>query len=206
MIEAWVRPVVLEGSHVRLEPMRLEHADAVAAAALGHGLFRYFPVALETRADLDRYVAHCVDGIGTGASLTFVTRDRASGRVAGSTAFLAIEPAHRRLEIGGTWLAPAFQRTPCNTEAKYLQLRHCFESLGCLRVEFKTDARNQRSRAALARIGAVEEGTFRSHMVMPDGALRDSVYFSVIASEWPAVKARLESLLGGSTPNSRPGR
>jgi RimJ/RimL family protein N-acetyltransferase len=113
----------------------------------------------------------------------------------GSTGYLNIDRQHRRLEIGGTWIAPEWQRTACNTEAKLLQLTHAFETLGCNRVEFKTDSLNERSRAALLRIGATEEGTFRNHMVMPDGRLRHSVYFSVIESEWPRVRVRLEALL-----------
>jgi RimJ/RimL family protein N-acetyltransferase len=120
---------------------------------------------------------------------------RATGEIAGSTSFLAIEPAHRRLEIGATWLNPRHQRTGANTEAKLLLLRHAFEALGCERVEFKTDAENKASRAALARIGAREEGTLRSHMGRLDGSRRDSVYFGVIAPEWPHVRAHLEGLL-----------
>jgi RimJ/RimL family protein N-acetyltransferase len=140
------------------------------------------------------FVSSSIAGLARGTVLPFATIDRASGRIVGSTSYLAIEPAHRRLEIGATWITPTSQRSPVNTEAKLLQLTHCFEVLGCNRVEFKTDARNARSRRALARIGATEEGTFRAHMVMPDGALRDSVWFSVIAPEWPAVKQRLEGM------------
>ena len=137
------------------------------------------------------FVTTSIAGLESGSILPFTTIERASGRIVGSTSYLAIEPAHKRLEIGGTWITPSRHRSPVNTEAKLLQLTHCFEGLGCNRVEFKTDARNGQSRAALARIGAQEEGTFRAHMVMPDGALRDSVYFSVIAPEWPEVKRRL---------------
>ena len=143
-------------------------------------------------------MAFSLAGLAKGTVLPFTTIDRKTGRIVGSTSYLAIEPAHKRLEIGGTWITPSHQRSPVNTEAKLLQLSHCFEVLGCNRVEFKTDSRNAKSRAALARIGAVEEGTFRAHMVMPDGALRTSVYFSVIASEWPGVKARLLQKLARS--------
>jgi len=136
-------------------------------------------------------VAYSIAGLAKGTLLPFATIERASGRIVGTTSYLAIEPAHKRLEIGGTWITPSHQRSPVNTEAKLLQLTHCFEVLGCNRVEFKTDSRNARSRVALARIGATEEGTFRAHMVMPDGVLRSSVYFSVIASEWPVMKQRL---------------
>ena len=186
-----VGPVTLEGVHVRLEAMRAEHTEELIAAGTGHGLFRFFPVSMETAEGMRAFVAYALAALAKRTALPFTTIERHSGQIVGSTSYLAIEPAHKRLEIGATWITPSHQRTAVNTEAKLLQLGHCFEVLGCNRVEFKTDARNDRSRAALARIGAVEEGTFRAHMVMPDAALRSSVYFSVIASEWPAVKERL---------------
>jgi RimJ/RimL family protein N-acetyltransferase len=189
-------PCTLEGAHARLEPLALEHFDALAEASLGQNLFRFFPFPLERREHLRAFVEAMLGAGAAGATLSFATIDRASGRVAGSTSFLAIDRANRRAEIGATWLAPAWQRTALNTEAKYLMLRHAFARARLNRVEFKTDARNVRSRAALARIGAVEEGTFRRHMVMPDGALRDSVWFSVIAEEWPDVRDLLERRLG----------
>jgi len=191
-------PCTLEGAHVRLEPLALEHLDALAQASLGHALFRFFPFPLEGREELRAFVEAMLGARAAGAALPFATVERASGRVAGSTSFLAIDRANRRAEIGATWLAPRWQRSALNTEAKLLMLRHAFERAGLNRVEFKTDARNLRSRAALTRIGAKEEGTFRRHMVMPDGALRDSVWFSVIAEEWPAVRDRLERRLGRS--------
>jgi len=190
-----IEPITLEGEHVRLEALRESHADALVAVSIGHGLFRFFPFSLEDEAALRGYVKGAVAALANGTLLPFATIDRATGRVVGSTSYLAIDAGNRRLEIGATWIAPSHQRSAVNTEAKLLQLTHCFEVLGTNRVEFKTDARNARSRAALARIGAVEEGIFRAHMVMPDGALRDSVYFSVIASEWPAVKRSLEQKL-----------
>lgn len=189
-----LEPATLEGRHVRLEPMREDHADGLVAASVGHGLFRYFPYEIDREDLLRNYVKLCV-AAPSSALIAFATLDRASGVVVGSTSFLAIDAFHKRLEIGATWLTPAYQRTRANTEAKYLQLRHCFEVSSANRVEFKTDSRNEKSRAALARLGAVEEGTFRSHLVMPDGALRDSVYFSVIAPEWPVLKRRLEAKL-----------
>ena len=188
--------MTLEGEFVRLEPMRLEHATALAAVGLRHDIFRYFPVAVDTTEQMEAYVRHCVAGTEAGTFVTWATVLRDTDRPVGSTGYLNIDRQNRKLEIGGTWVAPEWQRTAVNTEAKYLQLRHAFETLGCNRVEFKTDSLNAKSRAALARIGAVEEGTMRSHMVMPDGRLRHSVYFSVIASEWPGVKARLEEMLG----------
>ena len=127
--------------------------------------------------------------------LVWVTVSREIGEPVGATGYLNIDRHNRGLEIGGTWITPQWQRTACNTEAKYLQLRNAFETLGCIRVEFKTASLNAKSRAALLRIGAVEEGTMRNHIIMPDGRLRHSVYFSVIESKWPAVKARLEGML-----------
>jgi RimJ/RimL family protein N-acetyltransferase len=190
-----VRPVTLEGVHVRLEPMREAHADGLVAAGCGRGLFRFFPFSLESEEAMRGYVSACSAASPEGGMLPFTTIERASQRIVGATSFLAIEPAHKRLEIGATWITPELQRSAVNTEAKLLQLTHCFEALGCNRVEFKTDERNERSRAALARIGAKEEGRFRAHMLMPDGHLRTSVWFSVIASEWPGVKQQLTAKL-----------
>jgi RimJ/RimL family protein N-acetyltransferase len=190
-----IRPVTLEGRFVRLEPMQLEHCDGLADIGLGDDIFRWFPYAVETKADMLAVVRSSLAGRDAGTWLPFTTIERATGKIAGSTSFLAIDRGNRRLEIGATWLGVAWQRTPCNSEAKYLQLRHCFEDLGCVRVEFKTDLLNTRSRAALQRIGAIEEGTFRNHMICPGGRLRHSVYFSVIDSEWPQVKRRLEDML-----------
>ena len=190
-----IGPVTLEGRHVRLESLRPEHADGLVAAGTGHGLFRYFPFSLDDERAMRAFVTSSLEGLARGTALPFATIERASGRVIGSTSYLAIEPAHKRLEIGATWLTPGAQRSAANTEAKLLQLAHCFEVLGCNRVEFKTDERNEKSRNALARIGAKEEGRFRAHMVRPDGHLRTSVWFSVIASEWPAVKQALAARL-----------
>jgi N-acetyltransferase len=190
-----VTPVTLEGKHVRLEPMRLDHYEGLAEVGLGKDIFRYFPIAIDTKEQMLGYVQHCVAATDTGIMLTWVTVSRAMDAPVGATGYLNIDRANRKLEIGGTWIAPQWQRTACNTEAKYLQLRHAFEMLGCVRVEFKTDSLNAKSRAALLRIGAVEEGTMRNHIITSDGRFRNSVYFSVIESEWPAVKARLEGML-----------
>jgi RimJ/RimL family protein N-acetyltransferase len=137
-----------------------------------------------------------------GASVCFVTIDRATNQAAGSTTYMNIDASNHRLEIGGTWIAPRWQRTAVNTEAKHLMLRHAFEVLGCIRVEFKTDSLNEKSRTALLRIGAKQEGVFRNHMIMPDGRIRHSVYFSIIDSEWPQVKADLEARLAQPYPQS----
>lgn len=130
-----------------------------------------------------------------GTSLPFALAEKSTGRLMGSTRYGNIDRTHRRVEIGWTWVAREWQRTAVNTEAKYLLLKHAFESLGCIRVELKTDSLNERSRAAILRIGAREEGIFRNHMITASGRIRDTVYFSIVASEWPGAKARLESML-----------
>jgi RimJ/RimL family protein N-acetyltransferase len=190
-----VTHVTLEGKYVRLEPMRLEHYERLAEIGLGQDIFRYFPITIDTKEQMVGYVQHSITATDSGAMLVWVTVLRERDAPVGATSNLNIDRRNRKLEIGGTWVAPQWQRTACNTEAKYLQLQHAFETLGCMRVEFKTDSLNVKSRAALVRIGAVEEGTMRNHMIMPDGRLRHSVYFSVTESEWPAVKARLEGML-----------
>jgi len=158
-------------------------------------IWRWFPYRISSLAETEQMIAVARAAADNGSMLAFAQILRATGEIAGSTSYLAVEPAHLRLEIGATWLSPRHQRTGANTEAKLLLLRHAFEQLGCRRVEFKTDSENQQSRAALARIGATEEGIFRSHMLRLDGGRRDSVYFSVIDSEWPRVRSHLEALL-----------
>jgi N-acetyltransferase len=188
---SWIVPVTLEGEHVRLEPAGPEHVDALWAAGAHPELWRYMPVSVRSRDDLAFMVEYA-----NANGCSYATVDRADDRVIGATAFLAPDAGNRHVEIGATWITPARQRSAANTEAKLLQLTHAFETLECARVEFKTDARNEKSRSALARIGATEEGTFRKHMLMPDGAWRDSVWFSIVDTEWPSVRARLEGLLG----------
>jgi RimJ/RimL family protein N-acetyltransferase len=192
-----IEPVTLEGAHVRLEPLSLErHAAGVLDVSLDPELWRWFIVRVQTAADLRRYLEKALQDQAEGRALPFATIERASGRVVGSTRFMAIAAAHRRVEIGSTWIARPWQRTAINTEAKYLMLRHAFETWGCQRVELKTDARNERSRRAMLRLGLVEEGVYRKHMITEHGEVRDTVYFSVVDDEWPVVKARLEELLG----------
>ena len=190
--QTWVEPVVLEGSRVRLEPLRADHLDDLRRVALDAPLWRWTIMGEQDEAGLRRWLETALANADAGIERPFATIDRASDRAVGSTRYLSIVPEHRRLEIGWTWIATALQRTGANREAKLLQLRHAFETLGANRVEFKTHARNEPSRTALAGIGARFEGVFRNHMIMPDGSLRDSAYFSVTAEEWPAVKARLE--------------
>ena len=189
-------PVTLSGSTVTLAPMASEHLDQLCDAGLFPEIWQLALAPITNREQMRGYVEEALRHRDEGSVLPFVTVERASGRVIGSTRFGNIDRANRRLEIGWTWITPQWQRTAVNTEAKYLMLRHGFEDLGALRIEFKTDALNARSRAAIGRIGAVEEGTFRNHMVTALGRIRDSVYFSIIDSEWPAVKARLEEKMG----------
>ena len=190
-----IKPVTLEGKHVRLEPIRLDHVAALWRVGASEEIWRYLPYTIRSEADMRILIEAELRRQQAGLTLRFATIARVCEQPIGSTSYLNIDQQHRRLEIGGTWITPSWQRSAVNTEAKYLQLSHAFETLGCIRVEFKTDSLNVKSRRALARIGAVEEGTFRNHMVMPDGRLRHSVYFSIVESEWPAVKAHLEQLM-----------
>jgi N-acetyltransferase len=193
-------PLTLEGSVVRLELMRREHAEACWQVAKNDAedIFRWIPYAMKTAEDFRRFVDKILDEQERGESVGFSTVERKSGRVIGSTRFMNIDRANRRVEIGSTWIAPPWQRTAVNTEAKYLMLRHAFDVWGCIRVELKTDALNEKSRNAILRLGAKEEGTLRRHVVTWSGRVRDSVYFSIVDSEWPEVKARLESRLAGA--------
>jgi N-acetyltransferase len=194
--EIKVEPVTLEGSHVRLEPLTLAHCAGLCEVGLEEELWRWIPVPVRTAAEMAVYVETALKEQASGVSLPFVQIDKTTGRVIGSTRYGNIERTHRRVEIGWTWIGTAWRRTAINTEAKYLLLRHAFETLGCQRVELKTDSLNDRSRAAILRIGAKEEGIFRNHMITASGRIRHTVYFSVIDSEWPRVKARLEARLG----------
>jgi RimJ/RimL family protein N-acetyltransferase len=190
---SWCRPVTLEGRRVRLEPLAEAHLADLVRVALDPALWRWTIARPTDEPGLRAWLAQALTNAAAGSEVPFATIDLASGRAVGSTRFMSIVPEHRRLEIGWTWVGSAFQRTGANREAKLLQLTHAFETLRANRVEFKTDSRNERSRAALLGIGATFEGILRDHMVMPEGPLRHSAYFSVIAPEWPAVKARLEA-------------
>ncbi len=194
-----VEPVTLEGAHVRLEPLTLGHLAALCEVGLDPELWRWTTAEVQTEADLRRYVEAALRERDEGRGLPFATLDKASNRAVGSTRFGSIDRTHRRVEIGWTWIGRSWQRTAINTEAKYLMLRHAFEIWGCQRVEFKTHALNQRSRDAILRIGATEEGTLRKHMISERGVPRDTVYFSILDDEWPAVKARLEGMMRGAS-------
>jgi RimJ/RimL family protein N-acetyltransferase len=193
--QTWVEPVVLEGARVRLEPLRAEHLADLELVAFDLPIWQWTIMGPQDAAGLRRWVDTALANQEAGTERPFATIDLGSGRAIGSSRYMTIVPEHRRLEIGWTWIATAFQRTGANREAKLLQLTHAFETLGANRVEFKTHARNERSRTALAGIGATFEGVFRNHTIMPDGSLRDSAYFSVIANEWPEVKAALAARL-----------
>jgi RimJ/RimL family protein N-acetyltransferase len=190
-----LEPVTLQGSLVRLEPLTIEHVDGLAEVGLDPELWRWIPSQVRTREDMRSYVAKALEECERGVALPFVTIANASGRPIGSTRYGNIDLAHRRVEIGWTWITPAYQRTGANTEAKLLLLTHAFETLKLNRVELKTDALNLKSRAAIVRLGAVEEGIFRKHQVTDSGRIRDTVYFSIIDTEWPGIKARLSACL-----------
>ena len=191
--ETWTQPVTLEGRIVRLEPMSAAHLDGLAEVAFDPSLWQWTIARPTDRAGLERWMATALANAAAGTELPFVTVEPSSGRPIGSSRYLNIVPEHRRLEIGWTWVAGAWQRGGANREAKLLMLEHAFDRLGCQRVEFKTDSLNERSRAALLGIGATFEGIFRNHMIMPDGRRRHSAYYSVIDTEWPRVRANLQA-------------
>jgi RimJ/RimL family protein N-acetyltransferase len=188
-------PVVLEGQHVRLEPLSLAHLDALSEVALDPEIWRWTSERAGSAEELRAYVERALAAQRSGSALPFATIARSIGRPIGSTRFANVDLPNGCLEIGWTWLGRDWQRTAANTEAKYLMMKHAFEALGVRRVEFKTDVLNERSRAAIRRIGAREEGILRKHGVTMSGRVRDTVYYSVIDDEWPAVRRRLEERL-----------
>ena len=190
-----IGPVTLEGRYVRLEPVSLAHVPALWHVGAHEEIWRYLPYTMHSEDDMRVRVASDLAAQQAGDMVRFTTVARAIAQPVGSTSYLNIDRQHRRVEIGATWITPAWQRSAINTEAKYLQLCHAFETLGCIRVEFKTDSLNTKSRQAIARLGATEEGIFRNHMVMPGGRIRHSVYFSITNDEWSSVKAHLEGLM-----------
>lgn len=190
----WKTPVTLTGKHVRLEPMTDAHVPGLTAIGLDDSIWEHMLYGnVRSETDIRRWVRDIL----TRSDLPFVAIHLASGRVAGATRYLNIVQEHRGLEIGGTWYGLEFQRTAVNTECKYLLLQYAFETLGCIRVQFKTDLRNERSQRAIERIGAIREGVLRNHMILPDGRFRDSVYYSIIDTEWLDVKKRLEEVIAG---------
>src|SRR6266849_1516887 len=193
--EMVVNPVLLVGVQVRLEPLAKTHLAGLAEVGLDEELWRWIPTSVGTREEMAAYIETALSEQEHGASLPFAIVEKATGRTIGSTRYGNIDRTHHRVEIGWTWVAREWQRTAVNTEAKYLLLKHAFDTLGCMRVELKTDSLNERSRAAILRIGAREEGIFRNHMITASGRIRHSVYFSIIDSEWPAVRVRLEAIV-----------
>jgi len=192
----WVIPITLTGNYVRLEPMTEAHIPGLAEIGVGQAFWDFMLYGdMNTEADMANWVRDILSRAEKGTDLPFVAIHLASGRVAGATRYLNIMPKDRGLEVGGTWYGLEFQRTPVNTECKYLLLRHAFETLGCIRVQLKTDLRNERSQKAIERIGAVKEGVLRNHMILPDGRIRHSVFYSILDTEWPDVKKRLEEMM-----------
>lgn len=197
-MEEW-EPPTLEGRRVRLEPLRAEHEEALWAASRDPQTWRWLSVVQpQTREEWRRFVERALTAASTGAEIPLVTS--CDGEVVGSTRYLALRPEHRSVEIGWTWLHPSVWGSGANVEAKYLQLRHAFEAWGCRRVEWKTDAQNERSCRALEALGATFEGVHRKHMLVRDGESRDSAWYSVVEDEWPAVRAHLETRLAQGYP------
>ena len=191
-----IQPVTLTGSFVRLEPLSLDHLSDLTAAGSDPDLWQYMRYGLVTDQDRMRdFIVYLLDQQAKGTDLPFATIHIPSAKAVGMTRFMDIQPQNRALEIGGTWISPHFQRTVVNTEAKFLMLGHAFEVLGCARVQIKTDLRNTRSQRAIERLGAFREGVLREHMLLPDGTLRSSVYYSILAAEWPVARQRLLDLL-----------
>jgi RimJ/RimL family protein N-acetyltransferase len=188
-------PVILEGKHVRLEPLTFEHEERLNAAAADGELWKSTVTIVPFRDSMGSYIADALSAQKQKTALPFAIVQRSKDRVVGSTRFFRIEHEHRRVEIGYTWLAASAQRTSVNTEAKLLLMTHAFEFWHCIRVELFTDVLNEQSRAAILRLGAKEEGILRNHMIMPSGRYRDSVCFSIIETEWQDVKAHLQAKL-----------
>lgn len=191
-----IKPVTLIGKHARLEPMTLDHVEALAEIGVGHAFWDFMVYGkMENAEDMRGWVSDILARAEKGTDLPFVAIHLASGRVAGATRYLNIMPNDRGLEVGGTWYGLDFQRTAVNTECKYLLFKHAFETLGAIRVQLKTDSRNERSQRAIERIGAAREGVLRNHMILPDGIIRHSVFYSILDSEWEGVKKRLEEMM-----------
>lgn len=190
-----LEPVVLEGAQVRLEPLNLGHVDALCIVGLDPDLWQWIPTQVRDKAEMRAYVEEALTQQRQGVSLPFATLLKGSGQAIGSTRYMNIDLKNRRVEIGATWIGRPWQRSAVNTEAKYLMLRHAFDRLRCIRVELKTDVLNERSRNAIQRLGAKEEGVLRRHVITASGRARDTVYYSILEDEWPAVRLSLERRL-----------
>lgn len=192
----WVQRVTLQGKYVRLEPMGEQHISGLTEIGVGQSFWNFMLYGdMKTETDMRNWVLDILEREKKGGDLPFVAIQLASGKVAGATRYLNIMPKDRGLEVGGTWYGVDFQRTAVNTECKYLLLTHAFEMLKCIRVQIKTDSLNTRSQKAIERIGAVKEGILRNHMILPDGRIRHSVFYSILDSEWEGVKKNLEAML-----------
>ncbi len=194
---------VLEGARVRLEPLTLGHLSALERIAFDERIWRYMIMWVRTPAELRRWVEAALEGVAAGTALPWVTVLRESGAVVGSTRLFDLRRVHGTVELGHTWLTPAVHGAGVNAEAKLLQLAYAFDTLGLRRVGFKTHHENLQSQAAMRKLGAEYEGTFRNHYVMPDGSQRHSVWFSIVRGEWPSVRSRLEARLAGLAAGSR---
>ncbi len=192
----------LEGELVRLEQLTWEHLPDLARIAIAHPeLWRWTTSVIRSEADMRAYMETAFAWQAAGTCLPWAIFSRRDNAVAGSTRFMDISAANKSLEIGSSWIDPTYQRTGINVETKYLLLRHAFESMGCRRVAFKTHHENLKSQTAIRAVGATEEGTFRNHMIQPDGSARHSIWFSIVAEEWPAVKTRLEGRMARHKPS-----
>ncbi len=195
-----VEPVTLHGRYVRLEPLTTQHFDRLWAIGQDAELWQWTPYHINTPDKMHAYIKAALDAQAIGTALPFVTIWQATNEIVGSTRFGNIDAANHRVEIGWTWIDRRWQRTPVNTEAKFLMLQHAFEMWHCIRVEIKTDQMNEKSQRAIERLGALREGTFRHHMIVEGGRLRNTVYYSIIDDEWPQVKARLQEQLARPYP------
>jgi RimJ/RimL family protein N-acetyltransferase len=188
-----IHPITLSLHTVRLEPLSDAHIPELFRAGNDASIWQYMRYGkIQTEAQMGEWVHKLLEAQDTGTDLPFAVIHLETEQAIGSTRYLEIQPHNRSLEIGGTWYTPTYQRTTVNTECKYLLLRHAFEVYGCVRVQFKADVRNLRSQRALQRIGAIKEGILRNHMILPDGTIRSSVFYSILDSEWFTVKALLE--------------
>jgi N-acetyltransferase len=190
-----VTPTVLEGNRVLLEPLTQQHLPELAQIAFEPSIWRWTSRRIDTPEDLQTFFRIALGEINAGTAVAWATRSKATGKLAGSTRLYDISQEHRTMELGGTWLHPNYHRTGINVEAKYLQLTHAFERMNALRVSFKTHHENLKSQTAIAALGAKFEGIFRNHMIMPDGSIRHSYWYSITCEDWPEVKANLESRL-----------
>ncbi len=198
IIAVEIHPITLHGRLVTLEPLSETHSTDLTQAASDESIWQYMVwERIRTEDQMRSWIMDLLAKQMKGTDLPFAVISRQNGRAVGATRYLDICPEHRSLEIGGTWYAREYQRTGVNTESKYLLLKHAFEELGCVRVQLKTDVRNQRSQRAIERLGAMREGILRNHMILWNGYIRDSMVYSIIDSEWHSVKERLEALLKG---------